>query len=64
MIEFNPQSYEYSVIGSKGQVKALDRTKVVITILPGKPPGMTPGEIRDAWSGESIPRPGEKCYKA
>jgi hypothetical protein len=63
VIEFNPQTCEYSVIGSKGQVRALDRTKAVIACLPNRQPWRPVGQVGDAWSDESIPRPGERSIR-
>jgi len=52
----------YIALGSKKDVRQEERFAALLSVLPSQPPGLTYGEVREAWPTE--PRPGLATIKA
>lgn len=53
----------YSVVGTKADARAEDRTGTVMELLPDAPPGATVEELLERWPAEGVPRPGKQTLR-
>ena len=59
VLEFN-REHGYTVVGTKADARAEDRTGAVMDLLPDTPPGATVEELLKRWPAEGVPQPGKR----
>lgn len=47
----------YVPVGTRGDVKRIDRRTPLVALIPSTPPGATAQELQDGWESEEIPKP-------